>query len=404
MKIDCHFLSSNKISANIPKFYLFQIAWMFVLMFTINVVFFRENGISISQITVLDVLWAAVAFALEVPTGALADRWSRKYMLVLSGLFAALGLFVYSISSTFLPFALATMLMAMRNTFSSGTANALLYDSLKKVGKEVDFEKILGKTKFLGTVSVSLAGVLGSYLANSNIRLPFVVSIFTSLLAALIALTFREPKFHTSTGEVKYFDHIKQSVRYIWKSPLIRFLLVYLIIMDMPFSYLDEYDQLYLALINFPLAYFGIWIALRRGLGGLGGLFAERLKGRLRDRTETIALLTMFSSLLIISLAGKYFGLLAFLVVFPVWGAMEVLISGELHSHLESYQRATIESFVVFFGVIADAPIRLAFGGISDFFGIKVGYFFMAVLLVLYLPYFFWSRRDAYRERQKSLT
>jgi len=366
---------------------------MFILMFTINVVFFRENGLSVSQITILDVLWALAAFALEVPTGALADRWSRKYMLVLSSLFAAFGLSVYAISSTFWPFALATMLMAMRNTFSSGTSNALLYDSLKGMGKESNFEKILGRAKFLGTISVSLAGILGAYLASVNIRLPFVFSIFSSSLAALIALTFQEPKFHTSTGEVKYFDHIKQSVKYFLTHPLLRFLFIYLIAMDMPFSYLDEYDQLYLTFINFPLAYFGIWIALRRGLGAIGGLFAEKFKTEPRNTPKITALLTMIACLLAVSLGNRYAGLLSFLIIFPIWGLVEVLILGELHSHVESYRRATIESLIVFFGVIIDMPIRLSFGYVSDALGIKTGYLFMAVLLILYLPYFFWGKR-----------
>jgi len=380
---------SHAISANIPKFYLFSFAWMFVLMFTVNVVFLRENGIPVSQITILDVFWAVAAFALEVPTGALADRWSRKYMLVLSSLFASLGLLTYSLSRTFLLFALATIFMAMRNSFSSGTANALLFDTLKNIGKEDDFEKILGRVKLLGIISVSLAGIFGAYLASLNIRLPFVISIFTSLVAALIALTFEEPRIHTSTEEVKIFEHIKQAGKYFLTHPVIKFLFLYLIFMDIAISYLDEYDQLYLTEISFPLSFFGVWIGARRCLSGFGGLFAEKLKNKSSAHLKSIALLAMLVSLVVVSAGNKYAGLVAFLLIFLIWGVSEVLISGELHSQVESYRRATIESLIVFFGVIIDIPARLGFGYISEAFGIRTGYLYVMTLLLLYSPYFF---------------
>jgi len=104
-------------------------------------------------------------------------------------------------------------------------------------------------------------------------------------------------------------------------------------------------------------------------------------------------LLSMIVSLLAVALGSRYVGLLAFLFIFPIWGLVEVLILGEIHSQLESHQRATIESLIVSFGVVVDTPIRLGFGRISEIFGIKAGYLFIAAALILYVPYFLWSRR-----------
>lgn len=392
-------VSAKALSFNIPKFYFFSAAWMFVLMFTINVVFFRSNGLSISQITLLDIFWAVAALLLEVPTGALADRWSRKYTLALSGLFAALGMLLYSLSSTFFPFMLASMVMAARSAFQSGTANAFIYDTLKSINKESKFERVLGRARFIGVVSVSVAGILGAYLASSiNIRLPFIVSIFTSLFAALIALTFREPPFRHSTGEVRFFEHIRKAAKFALFNPFLRFLFFYFVLMDIAISHMDEYDQLYLTAVNFPLALFGVWIALRRGLSGLGGFFAERFKGISSPRIKTLALVAMIGALLTISFGNKYVGLLAFLIIFPIWGIVEVLVIGELHSKVESHRRATVESLIVFFGVMIDIPIRLAFGYIGDLFNIRIGYFFIGTILILYLPYFLW--RNIFRSRK----
>jgi MFS family permease len=367
-------------------------AWMFWLVYAVNVVFLQRNGVSISQVTILDVIWAIAVFVMEVPTGALSDRWSRKYMLVLSSLFASTGFLIFSVTGDFLPFIIATIFMALRFSFWSGTANALLYDTLKEVNNESNFEKILGRSKLLGLISVSIAGVLGSFLTVNSIRLPFTLSIFSSGLAAVIALSFKEPKIHTSTEEVKFIEHLRRSVKFIVTSPLIRFIFLYLVLMDIAASYLDEYDQLYLTAIDFPLAFFGIWIASRRLLGGLGGFFAEKFKERPSGHIKSIALFAMIGALVLIVFGSQYVGLAAFLLIFPIWGVAEVLISGEIHAEIASNQRATIESLIVFFGVILDIPARLSFGFISQALGIRMGYLFVMLALVVYLPYFLSTR------------
>lgn len=377
------------IADNIRKFYLFKIAWMFWLVWAIDVVFYRSNNLSVTQISVIGVVWAVSAFLLEVPTGIIADRWSRKYMLVLSSLFAALGFLIFSLNSAFFPFAVATIFMAARFSFASGTANALLYDSLKTINRESEFEKVLGRSNFLGMLGVSLAGAIGSYLAATDIRLPYYLSGGVSLIAAAIATSFIEPKIHTSTQEAKLFDHIAHAIKDVINSQFIRFLPFYLIFMDIAITFLDEYDQLYLTAINFPLVFFGVWIALRRGLGGAGGFLAEKFKGRFDDFGKLLVLLVMILALVTISFGSSYLGLAAFLLIFPIWGASEVLISGELHSQIESSKRATIESLTVFLNTFISAPIILLFGQVSDFYGIRGGYLFTAGLLFLYLPFFF---------------
>lgn len=366
---------------------------MFWLIYTINVIFYQQNGISVSQITVLDVVWAVTAFLLEVPSGALSDRWSRKYMLALGSLWSLIGFLIYAVSGSFVPFVIASVFMAARLSFASGTTNALLYDTLKEIKMENEFEKILGRARLFEILSISVAGIAGGLLAVYNIRTPFLLSALSAALATLIALSFKEPKSHTSTEEIKFFDHLKKSGKYVLTNPFIRFLLLYLVLMDIAISYLDEYDQLYLTFIGMPLAFFGIWIAIRRALLGLGGFFANKFKKLSSSGLKVRVLLLMIFSLGLISFGGKFLGLAVFLLIFPVWGVAEILIWGEIHSKIESYQRATVESFIVFFGVILDIPARLSFGYISEVLGIKVGYLFVMILLLFYLPYFLFRRR-----------
>lgn len=358
------------------------------MIYTIDVVFFRMNDISISRITILAAIWSVAALVTEIPTGVLADRWSRKYMLALSSVFAALGFLVFSVSSSFSPFVLATLLLAARISFGSGTDDAFLYDSLKEMGKASDYERIRGRCNLLEVASLFVAGVIGAYLAVYNIRIPFILSLVTSALAGVIALSFKEPRIHTLGEKVNVFEHIRRAGKQVIKQPFIRFVFFYWVLMDVATSLLDEYDQLYLTEIGFPLAMFGVWIGIRRGLYGVGSMFAEKFKRKPSSHSKLVALFAVILSLGAVALCNMYVGLAAFMLVFALWGVAEVLISGEIHSRVESQQRATIESLLGVCCNLAGIPVLLGFGWVSEAFGIRTGYGALMILLALYAPYF----------------
>src|ERR671920_274050 len=52
---------------------------------------FLDTGLSGAQISLLFGVWSVTAFITEVPAGALADRWSRRGVLVLGGVLEAAG-------------------------------------------------------------------------------------------------------------------------------------------------------------------------------------------------------------------------------------------------------------------------------------------------------------------------
>jgi len=72
--------------------------------------------------------------------------------------------------------------------------------------------------------------------------------------------------------------------------------------------------------------FFGVWIGLRRGLGGIGAYFAEKFKTKSGTNIKTFSLLAMLVALLVIGIGGKYLGLTAFLLISPIWGVAGVLI------------------------------------------------------------------------------
>src|SRR3712207_4816399 len=65
---------------------------------------FLDTGLSGAQISLLFGVWSVTAFLSEVPAGALADRWSRRGVLVLGGVLQAVGFAVWTAAPSFWTF------------------------------------------------------------------------------------------------------------------------------------------------------------------------------------------------------------------------------------------------------------------------------------------------------------
>ena len=123
-------------------FYVFQFFWEFILIYAVDKLFFLHRGLELYHIAILITCWSILVMLMQVPTGALADRWSRKNMLVLSGLFISCGYVTWLFSSTFWLFLLGFFFISLGGTFTSGTFEAYLVDFLKIKDREEEFEKI----------------------------------------------------------------------------------------------------------------------------------------------------------------------------------------------------------------------------------------------------------------------
>ena len=78
----------------------------------------------------LFVIWSTTAFVLEVPSGAWADTYSRRKLLVLGALISALGYAAWITVPSFAGFALGFVLWGMSSALISGTFEAFVYDEL----------------------------------------------------------------------------------------------------------------------------------------------------------------------------------------------------------------------------------------------------------------------------------
>ncbi|MFH1439104.1 MAG: MFS transporter [Candidatus Woesearchaeota archaeon] len=165
--------------------------------------FFLDWGsITFTQLMILQSFFVFSMFILEIPTGAVADYFGRKTSISLSAVFIALSVIIYTIYPNFYLFLLGEFFWAIGAALLSGSDQALLYDSLKKLKSEKQSKKIFGRYGSLELTGMMIAAPIGSLVAAEfGLRMPMLLMIIPFTIAFLIALTLKEPIIKESVSK-----------------------------------------------------------------------------------------------------------------------------------------------------------------------------------------------------------
>ncbi len=128
---------------------------------TVSVPFFRDlAGLTYSQLFFIQSWFTASWFMLEIPTGVVAEKFGRKASLFLGFASITIGALVMGMFPSFIPLLIAHTILGLGGALVSGADTAMLYESMKGMGKErrVSVLKRYEVSKNAGMVLGFLAG------------------------------------------------------------------------------------------------------------------------------------------------------------------------------------------------------------------------------------------------------
>ncbi len=344
---------------NIRKYYLYKLFYDLMPIYPIYLLLFQSKNMSVNQISMLLVIWSATAVILELPTGLLADHWNRRNLLVVGGILKAVGYCCWIISNGFIFYALGFVLWGIGGALSSGSEEALLYDSLKAVGKEDRFDQILGKGRFLAGVSNILAALTGGFIGEKfGYQTALLASVIIAFIAAGIMATCKEVNFYkdnlVNQEEKADKKTLANSLSFLFKNREILLLSILSLFVITTAGVLDEYDQLIAKEYGLTLKLIGLWTAMRFILISLGGYFARGIRIgvekllRTTNRIYTISFLCIIAAVfLILSGLVKQIGIMGLYgLYYLIMSAGDVLQEDYVQQKIDLEGRATIHSLI----------------------------------------------------------
>jgi hypothetical protein len=161
-----------------------------VPLYSVYSLLFADHGISASHISVLLIIWSATSFVFEVPSGAWADSFDRRHLLVVSALVYAAGFATWMTWQTFPGFALGFVLWGFSSALMSGTFESLIYDELVEREAADQYPALIGWAHSTAMVAnLGATAVAAPLLAAGGYQLVGWVSVAICGGQALLAAT-----------------------------------------------------------------------------------------------------------------------------------------------------------------------------------------------------------------------
>jgi len=347
----------------------------------IVVVFLRGRGLSMTQVMLLETIFALVIIGLEIPSGFFADRVGRRWSLVLGMAAVTAGAVAYARGNGFGDFLVAEIVWAVGSSLISGADTAMLYDTLLAQGRAEQYQKMEGQANFLALGVSAAASVAGGLLAAGNLRYPFYATAAALGVGTFVALFTREPPREPGghpRGELYYLYKIGRFALY--KNAEVRWLILFAALLG-GFGTIGFWlYQPYFQLCGIPLAYFGVIFALFHVFAAFSGKLAFVLERAVGKRAAVVilpaALAVSFGAMAAFAVpAGFLFVLLAQFVR----GFATPVIQDYINRHTWSDKRATVMSIKNLLGRVVFVAGAPAMGVVVDHAGVRLGLALAAV-------------------------
>jgi len=371
---------------NIIKEYFFISFFNLDLTRGLWMIYLAMRGFSLIELGIMESTFHITSFLMEIPTGAVADLWSRKASRILGRCFYLASLLILFLSTSFTVQLLGFVLCAIGYNLESGAGEALLYDSLPVETREHKYMKIVGIKEFLIQASSIIALLTGGFLATQGYDLVFALSVSVVILSILTAFTFREPVIVGSKEKEQNLHWLKQlklqtieSFKVITKKREIAF---YIIFSELIFSFtvsLFFYLQNYWKNNGLTEFHIGIIFAGASLLSGLTSLFAQKIEKKAGGEQALLLGLPMILIFALWGVALSPWKFPFYLFIGFMEGLLYVVISHYINRLIPPEYRATVLSFqsmVFSFFMIGFFPI---IGWLGERFSLNTAFFLMAI-------------------------
>lgn len=379
-------------------------SFTFMLAAAMNMVWQASTGITPLQLVLIGTVLEATAFICEIPTGVVADVYSRRLSVIVGVVLYGLGWTLEGAIPAFWAFVLSQVLWGSGATFISGALSAWIAD---EVGEEnVGPLYVRGaQMAQLGTMlAIPCAAVLGSLQLN----LPILVGgLLFFVIALFLALAMPERNFRPAAREDRstfgqMWHTFRGGVSSVRGQPVLVTILAIGAFFGMSSEGIDRLSTphfLELGLPPMPIPFLQpvAWFPLAGFVSTLLAIAATQLIGRRVDTTDhrlisrVLTALTagQIAAVVLFGLAGDFWmALLASWTLSICRRLVDPLYDAWLNQGLDSRYRATILSMrgqVDAFGQIAGGPL---IGLLGTWFSLRHALVATGLVLLPAIPLF----------------
>ncbi len=362
---------ARRLSRNLAKVAAVRFFLWAHLFSAVIVPFFRDWGhLGFSAIFLVQAWFMVCSTVLEVPTGAVADRFGRRVSMASSGFVMAIATLVYASVPSIAVFLVGEVLFATAMALSSGADEALAYDTLAALGRTGETTRVMARLESWKLAGLLAGAIGGALVANwLGVRAPMLLQPVPALAAGFLALSLAEPPGGEHVRRAPYLAVFREGVRHLVASRVLRALALDLSANAAVVWLIVWLYQAQLGRAGLPLEAYGfVHAAMTLAQIGLLSRAAtvERLVG---GRTRLMRLTALLPPLCLLGLAATANPLasVALSIAAAALGFTRLpLFSAVVNREVPSDRRATVLSAISAVRTAAVAVLYPLFGFVVD--------------------------------------
>ena len=376
---------NNKFKRNVKIDYIYCFMKNFDISSAIWVLYMVYKGLPLWQIGVVEGIFHIASFLFEVPSGALADLFGRKNVIIVGRLCSAISAVINLVSNNILGFAIGFTISALGYNLNSGSEEALVYDSLKKIGDEKSYLKVNSRLNLIIEISQGLATFIGGILAEYSYVYCYITVIIISLLSMIPAVLFNEVPMdrEDSKDKVSIKKHFKVCYDIIKDNKEILKILIYFPIVFTFNTVVFFYGQQYFSELGLNKIEISLVMLFSGLFSCIGSITCEKVIVVFKENTKYAISILMGVSILMISSKNIVISIIFFAIMNYANSVLYPIQSSSLNKLIPSEQRATIisiDSMMFSFTMVCLFPVC---GLLGDVFNLHITFFILGIIQVI---------------------
>ena len=354
-------------------------------------------GLTVKEFFFLQAYFNFCVFALEIPTGYIADKISRKLSLLMSGIAACAGLYIMHIAYGLTHVIIAETLLALHVALNSGAFESLFFDYHDKSKDKTLKKKYTQNLSYFN--NIYLVGILASTLLGSvmaahiGLEYIYLLTLITAVFATICVYFMQDIKSTEVQSEVQRNNSIFKSVFELLhsKKTVLMLALDLALVPAIAFMGIWLYQPF---LIDFEVSVllFGVVHAGMVVCQLIINYFVNHYKGNLRTYVQnTQILLTVLFVILAFS-PFVWVSSICLMLIVGIGMTRGTYLNAELQSHLDSSFRSTFFSGVSMLNQLARMIITFFLGFLVS---ISPNFAAFAMAIIMFVLYFVFNKYES---------
>lgn len=359
----------------------------FTLVVTINMVYQAKTvGLSPLQLVLVGTVLESTVFIFEIPTGVVADVYSRRLSVIVGTVLVGAGFLVEGLVPTFGGVLLAQVIWGFGWTFTSGANDAWLADEIG----EVATGKAYLRASQVGQLAAVVGIILSVTIASIELNYAIIAGGLTYLITGLFLLLYMPENGFTPTpkGERETLGAMlrttREGARMIKRRPVLLTIIAVTFIYGAASESFDRLWTLHL-LDNFTLPIVGdldpvVWFGVISMVSLLiGATITEALRRRVKtdQQSSIVRALLRINGLLVVLIItfavveSFVLALILYWTIAPLRHLQHPLKAAWTNQGLDSQVRATVLSMVSQTDAIGQVAGGPAIGYVGNVYGVR---------------------------------